>query len=122
MGVLDRDRRCPLRPLTRWSTDPSLKPTFKNKSFGKKAEAFFDRLNQVLATPPGHSQNPIALEPITTAGQVNLGGRSANTCQELRCVSRDHYFFNRCTNRLELHLTRRSILYSVNFPIPLLSN
>ncbi|KAJ8791311.1 hypothetical protein J1605_004358 [Eschrichtius robustus] len=42
MGVPDGDRRCPLRPLTRWSTDPSLKPTFKNKSFGEKAEASFD--------------------------------------------------------------------------------
>ena len=43
MGVPDGDRRCPLRPLTRWSTDPSLKPTFKNKSFREKAEASFDR-------------------------------------------------------------------------------
>ncbi|KAB0404960.1 hypothetical protein E2I00_016971, partial [Balaenoptera physalus] len=52
------------------------------------------------------------LTSFKNSGRVNLGGRSANTCQELRCVSRDHYFFNRCTNRLELHLTRCSILYS----------
>ena len=66
-----RNRQCPLGRLTRWSPDPSLKPTFTSESFRSEVEASFDcdgskaRSRHFQHPHPGHSPKWLLSRPHT---------------------------------------------------------